>query len=228
MPTWIVQSETSSVAAEGADWLDALACALPHFDLPPGELGRLRCAVQSDGSVSVFEPDTAFRLHIAPLDPTESLFERCAVISEARDIAGASRAALDLARHFVPADAGAVLVTTRDGGRLQFVAAFGPKAGEVLESAIPVDSGIAGFINHFQTATIVRDVRRDCRFEPSVDRDTGYHTQSMLAVPIHNSHGPCFGCLELINPPRRFSPHDLQVAQAVGSSLAAWFLRADV
>lgn len=228
MPTWIVQSERSSIATEGAEWLDALAAALPHFSLPPGALGRLRCSVQADGSVVVFEPDTAFRLHIAALDPTETLFDRCAEISDARDIAGAAAAALRIAGELVPTDAGAVLVTTRDGARLQFVAAFGPKAGEVLETAIPVDTGIAGFITHFETAAIVRDVRRDCRFDGSIDRDTGYQTRSMLAVPVHNAHGPCFGCLELINPPRRFGPQDLQVAQAVGSALAAWFLRADV
>lgn len=259
MSTWIVHSESTCVAAEGTDWLDALASSLPHFKVPPGSLEHMKCSLNLDGSVDVQHAPSNLHLTVAALesvrgaewarndaegaqpwpdarpiaarplaDGTDALFERCAAISTASDIAGAASIALALARDFVPAESGAVLVSTRNASRLQFVAAFGPKANVVMDTMIPINSGIAGFINNFPTGTIIRDVQRDCRFETSVDRNSGYETKTVLAVPIYNQRGPCFGCLELLNAPRPFRAHDLGTAQVIASALAAWFLIADV
>jgi sigma-B regulation protein RsbU (phosphoserine phosphatase) len=37
------------------------------------------------------------------------------------------------------------------------------------------------------------------RFDPAVDRDLGYHTRELLAIPIRNKDGETVGVLELLN-----------------------------
>lgn len=224
MATWIINSASSCVSAEGTDWLDALAASLPHFNLAPGALGQLTCAFQADGSVEVQEPRSRLKLRIAPQDATDALFDRCGRIAGAADTAEAASITLGLVRELVPAEAGAVLLTTPRGSELSFVAAFGPRADRVLGTRISVNSGIAGFITNFQTGTIIHDVRGDCRFHSAVDKASGYITRSMLAVPINTLDGPCYGCLQLINVPEAFQPRDLQVAQTIAGALAAWLL----
>jgi hypothetical protein len=243
------------VSVESAGWLDALAAALPQFDLSPRHLDRFVCSMNPDGSVEVHEPLANVRLHVAPAvkygsalpemprssallgepdgeaypmrrapdpDRAVALFDRCAEISAATDVRGACTVALDLVHEFVGANAGAVLMTTRDGGRLEFMAAFGPQAKKVVGSTLPVDDGIAGFIHNFPVGVIIKDVHRDVRFEAKVDRSSGYDTRSLLAVPVRAVDGPIYGCLELLNSPTGFVPEELETTQAIASALGAW------
>lgn len=253
MPTWNVTSPTHSESVESGGWLDALAAALPQFKLPPGSLGRFVCAMNADGSVDVHEPNANVRLRVTPVapPPAESplpsallgagppaepdpgidrmavVFERCAEISAAANPGAASRTALNIVREFVGANAGAVLLATPGGGTSRFVAAFGPRAKEVLNSTLPINNGIVGFIHSFRFGVIIKDARRDARFEAGVDRASGYQTRAVLAVPIHEARGPVYGCLELLNSPTGFTPADLEVVQTVASALGAWLHRAE-
>ncbi len=227
MATWIVTSEYSSVCADGAEWLDALASALPHFEFSRGMLDHLTSAVRADGTVDVFGPGPKLWLRVAPFLNAVDMFARCAPIYGAPDVAAAATIALDLVRAEVPADAGAVLLATHEASQLEFVSAFGPRAGRVLGTFMPVESGLAGFVTSFPTGTIVYRVQGDCRFYGAVDRASGYHTESILAVPIITRDSPCFGCLELLNPPDRFHARDLPMAQTIAAALAAWLLVAD-
>lgn len=256
MPTWNVASRTSSVSVDTGGWLDALAAALPQFNLPAGTLERFVCAMNPDGSVEVYEPDANVRFRITPdvpppqipemprssqvlgepddeletipslpdprIDRMVVVFERCAQISAAADEREACTIALTIVRELVASNAGAVLLSMRSGGGLRFVTAFGPRAKKVLNSSLPVNDGIAGFIHGFRLGVIIKDVRRDARFEAGVDRHSGYVTRSLLAVPIHAVSGPVYGCLELLNSPIHFTPEDLAIVQMVASALGAW------
>ncbi len=159
-------------------------------------------------------------------DPLEdrvvALFDRCAEISAATDVRGACAVALGIVQEFVASNAGAVLMTTPDGSRLQFIAAFGPQAQKVVDSTLPVNHGIAGFIRDFPVGIIVQDVHRDARFSAGVDRNSGYETHSLLAVPVRAAVGPVYGCLELLNSTNGFVPKDLETTQMIASALGAW------
>ncbi|MFZ5477779.1 MAG: GAF domain-containing protein [Myxococcota bacterium] len=152
----------------------------------------------------------------------EAVFDRCAEIAAAADGPTACDTALRVLASFVPADAGAVLVRTRGGNHLRFAAASGPSAQKLVGTYIPVDQGIAGFAHGFEMSVIVDDARRDSRHYRKVDRDTGYRTEAVLAVPIKAPTGASMGCLELLNPPVAFDASDLEVAEAVGAALGAW------
>lgn len=183
--------------------------------------------MREDGTIDVFGPGQSPWQRVAPFPSAGEMFTRCGEIFAAADLAEASSVALNLVRESVAAEAGAVLLTTREASQMQFVSAFGPRAGSVLSTFMPANVGVAGFITSFASGTILRHVQRDCRFYAATDRASKYHTESMLAVPITTRDSPCFGCLELLNAPDSFHARDLPMAATIASALAAWLLLAD-
>jgi len=74
---------------------------------------------------------------------------------------------------------------------------------------MPAGKGLVGYVA--QTGEIVRleDVRKDERFDPSVDRTTGYTTRTMLVVPIREEEGsPVRGAVQVLN--REDGPFDAE------------------
>ena len=64
---------------------------------------------------------------------------------------------------------------------------------------IPSNAGIAGEV--FTTREIVHipDAYADARFNPAVDRETGFKTRSILCVPVINKHGIPIGVVQALN-----------------------------
>lgn len=84
-----------------------------------------------------------------------------------------------------------------------------PKTGELWsrfaegidqrEIRIPSTRGIAGAVFTSGKSENITDVSQDPRFNPEVDRRTGYRTQSMLAVPMVNKSGRRIGVTQALN-----------------------------
>jgi phosphoserine phosphatase len=67
------------------------------------------------------------------------------------------------------------------------------------EIRLPPDKGIAAATFRDGSVLNVHDVSRDPRFYDQVDRQTGYHTRSLLAVPLRGVDGEVTGVLEFLN-----------------------------
>jgi adenylate cyclase len=80
----------------------------------------------------------------------------------------------------------------------QLYTEFGEGLGRT-EVRMPNNAGIAGTV--FQTGKAIRisDPYNDPRFNPEVDRTTGYHTRSILCVPVVNKQGKTIGVSEVLN-----------------------------
>jgi diguanylate cyclase (GGDEF)-like protein len=109
------------------------------------------------------------------------------------------------ANDFVPSESGSILLddprekhADRRLNRLTFLAAFGEKAGNLVGQSIPAHKGIAGHVYQTGAAHFTSDVREDDLFDPSIDAETEYQTQSLVAIPIRIGVEVC-GVLELIN-----------------------------
>ena len=77
-------------------------------------------------------------------------------------------------------------------------------------------TGIAGHVFASGEAAIVHDAAADARFNPEIDQQTGYATRNVACVPIRSASGEVIGVLQALNKRKgRFSPHDLQVLQAM-------------
>ena len=64
---------------------------------------------------------------------------------------------------------------------------------------IPENSGIAGHVFQCRETVTIADAYADARFNPEVDRHSGYVTKSILATPIRNSRGHTIGVLQAVN-----------------------------
>jgi GAF domain-containing protein len=119
------------------------------------------------------------------------------------------------------AQAASIAVHDPTRGRLVFVAAAGPAAGEVVGLDIDDSVGIAGYAFSTGQPLAVADVSADPRFDRTVAEVTGYVPGSILATPLTDDDGT-IGVLEALD--RRtgtFSLRDLDVAAAIAGEAVA-------
>ncbi|KAJ3323306.1 hypothetical protein HDU76_013686 [Blyttiomyces sp. JEL0837] len=69
----------------------------------------------------------------------------------------------------------------------------------IQEIRIPINSGVAGFVYSTGSLVNIHDAYKDSRFNPEVDRQTGYVTRNMLCMPIKNISGESIGVTQMIN-----------------------------
>ena len=154
---------------------------------------------------------TAVELLVAQQARNESaaLLEICRTMGSVHELDALNRLIVRKARELTNADAGSLyLLESADGERqLRFaVAQTGPQdaethTGEVLALT---DSSIAGCVAMSGKAIRVSDVYADLpsehiAFDSSFDRSTGYHTKSVLCVPVRDANDRIAGVLQLIN-----------------------------
>ena len=71
-----------------------------------------------------------------------------------------------------------------------------PKGREVR---FPVGTGIAGAVAENGRSIRVNDAYADARFNPEIDRKSGFKTRSILALPLKNMEGKVFAVAQLLN-----------------------------
>jgi len=70
---------------------------------------------------------------------------------------------------------------------------------ELGEIRFPVGTGIAGTVAETGQTIRIEDAYEDDRFNPEVDRQTGFRTRSILCLPIKNREGKVFAVAQLLN-----------------------------
>jgi putative ABC transport system ATP-binding protein len=101
-------------------------------------------------------------------------------------------------RDLLHADRATLFLLNSQTGELQSRVALG-ESGKRLDIRIPMTSGIAGRCVRTREPQNVSDPYADPDFNPSVDRQTGYHTRSILCMPILNRAGDVFAVAQLLN-----------------------------
>ncbi len=97
-----------------------------------------------------------------------------------------------------------------------------------FEIRIPRDAGIAGVVAASGESLSVPDAYADPRFHPDVDKESGFRTRCILAVPLLLADGSVFGVAELLNKEggEVFDDRDLQrfetLIGSLGSILDSW------
>lgn len=115
-------------------------------------------------------------------------------------------------------------VVDREGGRLWSQNAQGD-SGELINIEIPINVGIAGYVAATGETLNISNPYHDSRFNPQVDKDTGFRTKNILCVPILNSSSDIFSVIQVLNKlgDEAFNREDetklYEVAQFLGSVL---------
>lgn len=96
------------------------------------------------------------------------------------------------------------------------------QGGDVEEIRLPLGVGIAGWVAKAGQPLNLPDVYQDRRFNPAVDKQTGYRTQTMLAFPMRDHAGRVLGVIQALNKKqgRTFSEEDERTLEAISCQAA--------
>jgi signal transduction histidine kinase len=157
--------------------------------------------------------------------------ERIAALTVLQDVARNLTSELDLnkllreilhsAVTVLNASAGSLLLWNDATNELVFAVTDGG-AGEALEGQrMPADKGIAGWVFTHRQPDIVHEVLRNERFYNTIDESLGYHTSSLVAVPMLTK-GQCIGVLEVLNKRsgEKFDENDCDILYALAGQAA--------
>lgn len=132
----------------------------------------------------------------------ESLREEQRILEISHDLVGELKLDLLIARimkataQLLNADRSTLFVHDAKTGELFSVFAAGVDTREIR---IPDSQGIAGAVFHSGLSENIKDPYADPRFNQEVDKATGFHTESILCVPITNKAGVRIGVAQVLN-----------------------------
>jgi HD-GYP domain-containing protein (c-di-GMP phosphodiesterase class II) len=93
---------------------------------------------------------------------------------------------------------------------------------------VPLRMGIVGTAILRRELLNVTNVYASPYFNPDIDSSLGYHTESLLVVPLLTADGRILGGLELLNKPSGFfTAEDEQAASDAAARLVRWIERGD-
>lgn len=70
---------------------------------------------------------------------------------------------------------------------------------ETADVRIPIGKGIAGAVAQSGQTIRIDDAYADARFNPEIDKQTGFRTRSILCIPLHDQSGEVFAVTQLLN-----------------------------
>ncbi|MBQ4122654.1 HD domain-containing protein [bacterium] len=114
------------------------------------------------------------------------------------------------------ADRCTVFLYDKEKNELWSKVALGLESSEIRFCA---DKGIAGAVVKKGKTVRIKDAYRDKRFNPDIDKITGYKTYNMLCMPIHNIKYEIIGVFQVLNKKSgNFTDSDEDILFAIGTN----------
>jgi diguanylate cyclase (GGDEF)-like protein len=114
------------------------------------------------------------------------------------------------AQALIKSEAWSLLLVDEKEQSLSFEVSKGEHAEGIKDFKLSIGRGIAGWVVRYRRPLIINDVRKDKRFDASVDKVTGFRTRSILCAPLI-SRGRIIGVVELLNKVgRQFTREDME------------------
>ncbi|NIA06379.1 MAG: GAF domain-containing protein, partial [Actinobacteria bacterium] len=93
-------------------------------------------------------------------------------------------ASLAAVQDVLDAEASSVFLTDPDTGDLRVYLADAEHEGAIKSIVQPRGQGLSGWVAQNGQALLVADAYEDPRFDPTADKKTGFHTRSVICVPL--------------------------------------------
>jgi signal transduction histidine kinase len=127
------------------------------------------------------------------------------------------RIALDVLR----ADAGTVFLYDPDDDSLVFRYVIGPAAEKLIGVRLPSShGGVAWTVFRTHKPDLTGNVALRGDFNRGVDEKTGYHTESMMTVPVKRTDSDPIGVMQVLNARVPFTDRDLEVLEVLCAQAA--------
>lgn len=134
----------------------------------------------------------------AKVEALSSLMEVSIIINSTLDLDDLMLLVMEKAQGVMKAEASSVMIINAEKNVLVCPVALGEVGEKIKKIELPIDKGIAGWVAARGEPLIVPDAYRDARFNPKVDRETGFRTRSILAAPL-KVKDRIIGVAEVIN-----------------------------
>jgi len=128
----------------------------------------------------------------------ETILRFTALINSSLRIEDVLNYAMEWAEEFIDAEASTVYELDEEKSELFIRIARGEKKESVERIKFELGQGISGHVVQTGQPMVIQDVRKEKRFSPKFDRITGFHTRSMICVPLI-LRGKTIGALQVLN-----------------------------
>ncbi|MDX2138383.1 MAG: GAF domain-containing sensor histidine kinase [Chloroflexota bacterium] len=109
------------------------------------------------------------------------------------------RRIITAASDLTDSEAASILLLDTATGELRFEMATNWSTPELERFVVPLEGSIAGWVVLNNEVRVIADTRQEPDFFPDVDKDTGFKTHNLIAVPLRSHQGKVIGTLEAIN-----------------------------
>ncbi len=150
-----------------------------------------------------------------------AIIELSAQISSARDIDELLRTVMDRLTTLLEAEAATLFMYDEQTNELWSRVLKGSGAA-LREIRIGASLGIAGHVFSTGKALCLGDAYLDERFNPDIDRRSGFRTRSIIAAPLKHVSGRLLGVLQVLHRKvDAFSREDCSLVEGMASQVAA-------
>ena len=130
------------------------------------------------------------------LDRLQSMVEASKVFNSTLDLSELLGKILDVAKTLTKAERGTLFLVDEKTDEIWSLIAQGMEKQEIR---LPRGRGIAGHVALTGEIVNIPDAYADDRFDPEVDKRTGFRTRNILTLPIRNKAGKIVAALQLLN-----------------------------
>ncbi len=130
------------------------------------------------------------------LEKLSILVESSKAMSSTLDLSELLARILDIAKSQTEAERGTLFLVDEKAAEIWSLIAHGLEKQEIR---LPLGKGIAGHVAKTGDVVNIPDAYADPRFNPDVDKRTGYRTRNILCLPIRNKAGKIIASLQLLN-----------------------------
>jgi eukaryotic-like serine/threonine-protein kinase len=124
----------------------------------------------------------------------------------------------ETAARLVNAERSTIYMLDPSAAQLWSRVAMGDGVGEIR---IPLGTGIAGMVALTGETILLDDPYNDSRFNPDIDKRTGYRTRNLLTMPVKAGKGTILGVFQLLNKRQgSFGRGDVELLGMLAASAA--------
>ena len=161
-------------------------------------------------------PISHYNLHNQTKDPLIALVNIGQAVAAEKDIDLLIKTIAEETKTAMNADRCTIYLYDKENNELYSKVATGL---DTKELRIPADKGLAGHVLKTGETINIKDAYSDSRFNPDVDKKTGYRTKTILCMPIKNFNQEIIGVFQVLNKfDEYFTPDDEDLLIAIASS----------
>jgi len=162
-------------------------------------------------------PITHLSTHAHVKDPLIALVKIGQAVAAEKDINVLIKTIAEETKIALNADRCTVYLYDQEHNELYSKVATG--LDDVKELRIPADKGLAGHVVQTGETINIKDAYKDYRFNPDIDKKTGYRTKTILCMPIKNFNQEIIGVFQVLNKfDETFTIDDEDLLVAIASS----------